>query len=246
MAYNTTNFLSELEKLNISLSEKQISQFISFYEILVEKNQYMNLTAITEFDEVIIKHFIDSVSLIKALPIDYINNSNILDVGTGAGFPGIPLKIAFPEINITLLDSLNKRVDFLQFVIDSLELNSSGSIKAIHSRAEDYIKEKDIRESFSIVVSRAVANLSTLSEYCLPYVKENGYFIPYKTGKNDEEIESSKNAINILGGSIEDICSFDLFYEETISRSLIKIKKTRPTPDKYPRKAGQPSKKPLT
>jgi len=244
--YNLNIFKNLLNELNIELNEKQIQNFILYYELLVEKNKVMNLTAITEFDEVITKHFIDSLTLVKAIDINTLvnGNINILDLGTGAGFPGIPLKIAFPNINITLLDSLNKRIDFLNEVIYKLDLNDSGSIHAFHGRAEEYIKENNKREFFDIVVSRAVASLSILSEYCIPYVKIDGYFIPYKSNLVEEEIELSTNALSILGANIEETVSFNLPGTDN-SRSLIKIKKTHSTPDKYPRKAGLPTKKPL-
>lgn len=247
MNYNTDKFINLLKEINIELSDEQINQFINYYEMLVETNKVMNLTAITEYDEVIVKHFIDSLSLINAVDIELLNNGslNIIDIGTGAGFPGIPLKIAFPNINITLLDSLGKRVDFLNNVIASLNLNDKGSVKAIHSRAEDYIKENGIRESFDIAVSRAVSNLAVLSEYCIPYVKENGYFIPYKSNSTDDELSTSTNAISILGGETEDVISFVLPGTQDVYRTFIKIKKTHPTPNKYPRKAGLPVKKPL-
>lgn len=199
----------------------------------------MNLTAITEYEEVVEKHFIDSLSIINAM--DFSEIFNIIDIGTGAGFPGIPLKIAFPDINITLLDSLNKRVKFLNEVIEQLGLNN---INAIHGRAEDYAKQKEYREQYDLCVSRAVANLSTLSEYCLPYVKINGLFIPYKSGDIDVELEKSEHAVSILGGVVSDVIRFQLPGTD-IGRSFVKIKKIKSTGKKYPRKAGLPSKEPL-
>ena len=175
MEYNLDHFLYELEKLNIELSDEQIWQLITFYEMLVEKNKVMNLTGITDFDDVLEKHYLDSISLTKVCDISKVET--ILDMGTGAGFPGIPLKIVFPHLKITLVDSLNKRILFLQEVIETLHLSD---INAIHGRAEDLAFEKEYREKYDLVVSRAVANLSTLSEYCLPFVKIGGCFISYK------------------------------------------------------------------
>lgn len=237
MNYNLDGFKNGLKNLDIALSDNQIEQFMKYYEMLIEKNKVMNLTAITEFDEVIEKHFLDSISLIQC--IDLNQNYKVLDLGTGAGFPGIPLKIAFPELQITLADSLNKRILFLQEVIDALELKN---IEAVHSRAEDLAKNKEYREKYDLVVSRAVANLSTLSEYCVPFVKEGGQFISYKSGEIEEELETSKPAIKILGGKISKVFHFSLGEQ---NRSFVIIDKIKATPKKYPRKAGLPSKEPL-
>ncbi len=233
-----------LEKMNISLSDDQVSRFLRYYEMLVETNKVMNLTAITEFDEVMIKHFADSLSIVKLFDLSSKKDIKILDIGTGAGFPGIPLKIAFPEIRITLLDSLTKRIRFIDDVINELDLNSSGSIETTDMRSEDYVRTEDVRESFDLVVSRAVANLAVLSEYSLPYVRIGGSFISYKGDKASEELNEAEKAIDILGGEVNDVMTFTLPGTD-ISRTLIDIKKTRPTPDKYPRKAGLPNKKPL-
>lgn len=239
MEYNTDKFKLGLSDLGIELTEKQIDQFLTYYEMLVEKNKVMNLTAITEFDEVIEKHFLDSLSLIKVK--DLHNRTNVLDLGTGAGFPGIPLKIAFPELNITLMDSLNKRILFLQDVINELGLTD---IEAVHGRAEEAARNKKYREKYDLCVSRAVANISTLSEYCLPFVKVGGQFISYKSGNIDEELDSAKKGIKILGGTITDVHKFDLG-ENKQGRSFVIIDKNQPTPKTYPRKAGTPSKNPL-
>lgn len=227
------------EKLNIILTDKQYQQFIDYYELLVERNKVMNLTGITEFDEVVVKHFVDSLSLVYAIPVD--KSCQLLDMGTGAGFPGIPLKIAFPEIEMVLLDSLNKRIKFLNEVIDKLGLKK---ITAIHGRAEEFARKEEYREQFDLCVSRAVANLSTLSEYCLPYVKKQGYFIPYKSGTIEEEVEASKKAVSVLGGRILKIKTFDL-PDSDISRALVIIKKEKETPKKYPRSGGKPAKEPI-
>lgn len=237
MNYNLDKFKNGLEQLNITLSEKQLQQFLDYYEMLVETNKVMNLTAITEFDEVIEKHFLDSLSLCRVYDLQ--REIKILDMGTGAGFPGIPLKIAFPEINLVLADSLNKRIKFLQEVINHLELKK---VEALHARAEEMGRNKQHREQFDLCVSRAVANLSSLSEYCIPFVKEGGMFISYKSGEIEEETCQAKKAIAILGGKIEDVYKFDLYEQK---RSFVIIKKEKKTPKAYPRKAGTPTKIPL-
>lgn len=234
-----TQFQKDLEEFHLSLSDRQLEQFLTYYEFLIEKNKVMNLTAITEFDDVLKKHFIDSLSLVKACNLNDGEVLSLLDLGTGAGFPGIPLKIVFPHLQITLLDSLQKRVFFLQEVIDRLALEG---IEALHGRAEDFAKTDRLRESFDLCVSRAVANLSTLSEYCLPYVKIGGYFISYKT--DGEETKQAARAIRILGGDLKEQISFTLPCSD-IHRNLIVIEKCRPTPKQYPRKAGTASKKPI-
>lgn len=241
-----TQFRKDLEELHIVLSDVQFDQFLTYYEMLVEKNKVMNLTAITEFDEVMKKHFIDSLSLVKVC--DLKGSISVIDVGTGAGFPGVPLKIAFPDLNVTLLDSLNKRVGFLQEVIEKLGLKNA---QAIHGRAEDFARPDQMRESFDLCVSRAVANLSVLSEYCLPYVKVGGKFISYKSDKvnmesegNRTEITEAEHAISVLGGKLLEQKEFTLPSSD-IYRNLVVIEKNRPTPKQYPRKAGTASKKPL-
>lgn len=239
MNYNLEKFKNGLQQLHIELSEKQMEQFLQYYEMLVEKNKVMNLTAITEFDEVVEKHFLDSISLTQKM--DLHQPLKVLDLGTGAGFPGIPLKIVFPELEITLMDSLNKRVLFLQDVISSLQLQD---IEAVHGRAEEAARNKKYREGFDLCVSRAVANISTLSEYCLPFVKIGGSFISYKSSTIEDELEDGKKGIAILGGKVKDVYKFTLPDSE-LQRSFVVIQKEKKTPKAYPRKAGTPSKDPL-
>lgn len=229
----------KVKELSIVLNDKQTQQFEQYYNILVEWNKVMNLTAITEYEKVVEKHFLDSLTIVDAINMEKIET--LIDVGTGAGFPGIPLKIAFPHLKVTLLDSLNKRIKFLNEVIDLLELDD---IKTIHGRAEDYAKQAEYREQYDICVSRAVANLATLSEYCLPYVKVDGLFVPYKSGEIDEELKSSEKAVSILGGKVEEVVKFQLPGTD-IGRSFVKIHKIKETKKKYPRKAGMPTKEPL-
>ena len=237
MEYNLDQFKKGLSDLNINLTEKQIEQFLKYYEILVETNKVMNLTAITEFDEVIEKHFLDSLSLVRVFDLN--RNVKILDLGTGAGFPGIPLKITFPEIDIVLADSLNKRVKFLNEVVETLQLKQ---VETVHGRAEELAKNKKYREQFDLCTSRAVANLSSLSEYCIPFVKEGGRFISYKSGEIEEEVDQAKRAIHVLGGKLDQVYKFDLHEQK---RSFVIIEKVKKTPAVYPRKAGTPTKTPL-
>jgi len=237
MVYDLTRFQYGLKELHITLTVEQMKQFMDYYELLVETNKVMNLTAITEFDEVIEKHFLDSLSLCRVYDLD--RDVDILDMGTGAGFPGIPLKIAFPKMNLVLADSLNKRIRFLDTVISTLNLKK---VEALHARAEEMGRNKMYREKFDLCVSRAVANLSSLSEYCLPFVKEGGNFISYKSGEIEEEANKAKKAIEVLGGRMERIYKFDLYDQK---RSFAIIVKERKTPKAYPRKAGTPTKEPL-
>ena len=214
-----------LSELGLTITEEQIEKFDKYYEMLIETNKVMNLTSITEYDEVIIKHFIDS----------------LLVVGTGAGFPGIPIKIMFPHLQITLLDSLNKRLKFLNNVIDELGLES---IETVHGRAEDIARKEEFREQYDLCVSRAVANLSTLSEYCIPFIAKNGKFISYKSSISSEEIQNAKSAIKILGGTIVEEKTVHLPCSD-MDRTFVVVNKTNNTGKKYPRKAGTPSKEPL-
>ena len=232
-------FEEKLNAIGVTLNETQKEQFIKFYELLVEWNKVMNLTGITEYEEVNEKHFVDSLSIVKAIDMNQVES--LIDIGTGAGFPGIPLKIAFPHIKVVLLDSLNKRINFLNAVIRELGLEN---IETIHGRAEDFAKQAEYREQFDLCVSRAVANLATLSEYCIPYVKKDGMFVPYKSGEIDEEVEQSKKAIHVLGGKLQDVIKFQLPGTE-IGRSFVVINKVQNTAKRYPRKAGLPSKEPI-
>lgn len=237
MKYDFTKFRNSMKSIGIELTDSQLNAFETYYDMLIDRNKVMNLTAITEFDEVMDKHFLDSVYLFRSIKLEA--DYKLVDIGTGAGFPGIPLKIVFPELKITLLDSLNKRVGFINDLIEELNLNN---IEAIHGRAEDIARDKAYRASYDIAVSRAVANLSTLSEYCLPFVKIGGKFVSYKSGDCADEIDNAKAAIHLLGGKINKI---DEFSYSNNSRSFIVIDKVMNTSNKYPRKAGLPSKKPL-
>lgn len=239
MNYDTTVFVQDLKELDISLTCVQIEQFMNYYEMLVEKNKVMNLTAITEYDEVLKKHFVDSLSLIKAF--DVRKRVSLIDVGTGAGFPGLALKIAFPDLEVTLLDSLKKRLVFLDEVITCLQLTG---VKTVHGRAEDAAKNETFREKYDVCVSRAVANLSTLSELCIPFVKIGGCFISYKSEKVAEELNTAAKAIALLGGKVEKQEEFNLPSSD-IYRNLFVIRKYKNTPVKFPRKAGLPAKEPL-
>jgi 16S rRNA (guanine527-N7)-methyltransferase len=239
MTYDFTILEQGCEELGITLNETQKEQFIRFYEYMIEKNKVMNLTGITDFQEVLIKHFLDSLACTRVIDMEKIHSA--IDIGTGAGFPGIPLKIVYPHIEFCLLDSLQKRVNFLQ---ETFELLGLKNITAIHGRAEEHAKKKPHREAYDLCVSRAVSNLATLSEYCLPYVKPGGSFVSYKSGKVQEEADQAKKAIKILGGTLQEINYFSLPNTE-IERSLVVINKTSPTPSRYPRKPGTPLKEPL-
>lgn len=236
---DNTKFLEGLKQWNISLNEHQLEQFEAYYDLLIQWNEVMNLTAITDYEEVITKHFLDSLALVKAEKD--LKGKTLLDLGTGAGFPGIPLKIAFPELEILLVDSLNKRINFLNEVIEKLGLEH---IHAVHGRAEELGRKEEYRETFDFCVSRAVARLVSLAEYCMPFVKKGGYFIPYKSGKTPEELQEAGYAISVLGGKAETTISFEL-PDSDMERTLIVIRKGKETPKAYPRAGGKPTKAPL-
>ncbi len=233
-------FLADLKEWNIDLNDMKLKQLEKYYEMLIEKNKVMNLTAITEYEDVLKKHFLDSLALNQIIKLKG-KKIKVLDMGTGAGFPGIPLKIAFPELEITLMDSLNKRIVFLQEVISELGLTG---IVAVHGRAEEAALKVEYREKFDFCVSRAVARLVSLTEFCLPFVKQGGHFIPYKSGEIEEELQEAKFAIRELGGEYRETYKYQLPNSD-IDRTLIKIEKVKQTPKKYPRAGGKPLKQPL-
>lgn len=234
------NMLNEgSSKLGVDLTEKQINQFMTYKDVLLEWNQKMNLTAIEDDKEIIIKHFFDSISCVKSEVIK--SKGKVIDVGTGAGFPGIPLKIIFPDIELTLLDSLNKRIGFLKEVGNQIGIND---IEYVHGRAEDFGQNKRFREKFDYAVARAVAPLNVLLEYCLPFVKQDGYFICQKGSKLNEELDESKAALKVLGGEVVNKIEVPLPFSD-ISHNIVIIRKTKQTSTKYPRKAGKPSKEPI-
>ena len=225
------------KQLNIELSDIQLEQFYKYMNILIEWNKFINLTGITEPEEVIKKHFIDSLTVLDKVEKD----ASIIDVGTGAGFPGIPIKIAFPDTKIVLLDSLNKRIKFLNEVIEKLELQN---IETIHGRAEEFGRNKNHREKYDIAIARAVAPLNILLEYLMPFTKVKGKCLCMKGSSSEEEIKNSKNAVEILGGEL--IKTEDFYIPNTdIKRRIVQINKIKETSNKYPRKAGTPSKEPL-
>lgn len=230
-------FEKYLEKMNISLLKEQYEQFYAYMELLIEWNEKMNLTAITDPKEIILKHFVDSLTIAKYVKED----KSIIDMGTGAGFPGIPIKIYRKDVKVVLADSLNKRIKFLDEVIDKLKLEN---VETIHCRAEELGKNKQYREKFDYATSRAVANLSTLSEYLMPFVKLNGKCIFMKTIEVEEELEKAKKAIKTLGGKVEKVDKFEI-PESDLGRSIIIVKKEKITPSKFPRKPGTPAKEPL-
>ena len=228
------------EKLELDLNNEQIDTFLDYLEILQKWNQKMNLTAIDDPEEIVIKHFLDSISC--ASVIDLTANSSVIDLGTGAGFPGLPLKIVYPQLKLTLLDSTRKRVTFLKNLARELDLKE---IEFIHGRAEDYGQKNEYRASFDLVVARAVASLNILSEYAVPFLKPSGSFLAQKGAKVKEEIIEATEAIEILGPEIYDVAAIDLPYTDA-ERNLVIIDKVRETPVKYPREAGTPSQEPIS
>lgn len=236
------NFLSLLKnealKYNIELSDEKLNKFSLYAKLLVEWNEKINLTAITDEEGITIKHFLDSLSVFQVIPDDA---KTVIDVGTGAGFPGIPMKIADENLKVTLLDSLAKRVNFLNDVISTLSLKG---IEAFHGRAEDYGIKKDFREQFDLAIARAVAALPVLLEYCLPFVKVGGTFIAMKGPDIEEELKESEKALSVLGGEIVNVKEFMLFNSDN-KRCIVMIKKYRHTPSAYPRKSGKPTKSPI-
>lgn len=226
-------------EVGLDLTEKQYNQFITYMKLLQEWNEKINLTAITEDEEVIKKHFIDCIKAFKSNAVK--NAKTIIDVGTGAGFPGLPIAIMNPSINVTLLDSLNKRINFLNAVISTLELKN---VVTIHSRAEDGARKSEFREKFDVATSRAVANMAVLSEFCLPYVKVNGYFVALKGPAIEEELKEGQKAISTLGGNLENIIEVNI-EESDLKHNIVEVKKINKCPKTYPRKAGTINKKPI-
>ncbi|MGX4255505.1 16S rRNA (guanine(527)-N(7))-methyltransferase RsmG [Bacillus sp. YH3-2-B2] len=236
---NIEEFTSSLAEKGISLSDRQLEQFELYYRMLVEWNEKMNLTSITEKKEVYLKHFYDSIT--AAFYIDFEKVTTLCDVGAGAGFPSLPVKICFSHLHVTIVDSLNKRITFLETLSDALQLEHT---TFVHDRAETFGQRKDVRESFDLVTARAVARLSVLSELCLPLAKKNGIFAALKAAAADEELKAGQKAIKVLGGELEQVHSFTLPVEES-ERNIMIIRKTKSTPKKYPRKPGTPNKSPI-
>lgn len=232
--------IESLQKEDIEIDEKKALQLYKFYELIIEKNKVMNLTRITEFKDFVKKHIVDSLMIERILDLE--DKKNLIDIGTGAGFPGIPIKIVHERLNITLLDSLAKRLRFLDEVIERLELDN---IETLHSRAEDTNTLKRYRESFDVVTSRAVGSLPTLLEYCMPYVRLSGVFLAYKGAKANLELLNSKKAIEVLGGKLLEEVEFTI-KDTDYKRTLFLIKKIKSTPLKYPRQGGKPSKEPIS
>jgi len=236
---NMEQFVQKLEEKGIRLSSKQLQQFERYFELLVEWNEKMNLTAITEKEDVYLKHFFDSIS--AAFFVNLNQSIHLCDVGAGAGFPSIPLKICFPDLKVSIVDSLQKRITFLDNLAKELELEHTSFY---HDRAETFAKNKNHREKYDMVTARAVARMSVLSELCLPLVKVGGTFVAMKAANAKEELEKAQKGIKMLGGNVQKVHSFTLPFEES-ERNIIVVKKDKSTPTKYPRKPGTPNKLPL-
>lgn len=236
---NIEQFKQSLAEKGVPLSPQQLEQYESYYRLLVEWNEKMNLTAITDHAEVYLKHFYDSIT--AAFYYDFSKPIHICDVGAGAGFPSLPIKIAFPHLKVTIVDSLNKRISFLEHLADELGLDD---VQFVHDRAETFGQKSEFREQFDLVTARAVARMSVLSELCLPLVKVNGTFLAMKAANANDEMDNGKKAIAICGGNLKNVFSFKLPYEES-ERNIIVIDKVKATPKKYPRKPGTPNKSPI-
>ena len=237
--YDLTSLKKGLDELEIHLTEEQTGQFLTYYELLTEWNSFMNLTAITEFQEVVTKHFLDSLSIVKAQDMKKVKT--LLDVGTGAGFPGIPLAIVSPEKEFLLIDSLNKRIRIINELIGELGLRN---VRAVHGRAEEMARQKQYRQKFDVCVSRAVSRMSVLSEYCLPFLHRGGWLIAYKGPDAEKELKEAQNALNILGGQLDEVTETHM-EEYGLFHKIVYIKKIKETPKQYPRKAGTPDRQPL-
>lgn len=236
---NEEQFIQALKEQGIELSEKQIQQFRRYFEILVEWNEKMNLTAITDEPSVYLKHFYDSIS--ASFHFDFTKVTTVCDVGAGAGFPSLPIKICYPHLHITIVDSLNKRIQFLNHLSDEIGLDH---VEFVHARAEEFGQNPQYREKFELVTARAVARLSVLSELCLPLVKEGGQFLALKAASGDDELKDAKKAITVLGGKLVHHVAFELPVEES-ERTIYLFDKVKATPKKYPRKPGTPNKSPI-
>ncbi|GED18272.1 16S rRNA (guanine(527)-N(7))-methyltransferase RsmG [Kurthia gibsonii] len=236
---NEEQFIQALKEQGIELSEKQIQQFRRYFEILVEWNEKMNLTAITDEPSVYLKHFYDSIS--ASFHFDFTKVTTVCDVGAGAGFPSLPIKICYPHLHITIVDSLNKRIQFLNHLSDEIGLDH---VEFVHARAEEFGQNSQYREKFELVTARAVARLSVLSELCLPLVKEGGQFLALKAASGDDELKDAKKAITVLGGKLVHHVAFELPIEES-ERTIYVFDKVKATPKKYPRKPGTPNKSPI-
>ena len=238
MSERSEYIINRMKEAGYQLSEDQAAQFLGYYDMMIEKNQVMNLTRITEFKEAVDKHFVDSLMLSRVLDVSRVHK--LIDIGTGGGFPGIPLKIMYPHMSVVMLDSVGKKIDFVKEVIEKLDLKD---VCALHVRAEDMARDRKHREKYDVCVSRAVANMTVLTEYCMPFVRVGGFFVAYKGDDRPEELAAAEKAVKVLGGKPMEFERFSLF---GMGRCLVKIRKDRKTPMQYPRKAGIPAKAPIT